>query len=99
MSMLSLITKNKYLIVIAVFTLWIVFLDPNNVFEISKRKRMLDSIADKKEIYLQNIKRDSLILNELNSDDKKIEEFARKKFFYHKNDEVVFKIIYQNKKQ
>ena len=51
--------KNKYLIVIVLFSVWIVFLDEHNLIILNKRSNILQEKQDEKQLLIEEIKTDS----------------------------------------
>lgn len=89
------ISKRKYLVTILIFLTLIIFLDDDNIFSFVRKKRELNNIYRTENELLKKIKQDSIMLNQLQSNNKELENYAREHFFYHKSDEQVYKIIYK----
>ncbi len=85
--------RNKYLIAIMVFLVWLFVFDRNSLIERIKYTRALHNMEAEKEYYLQNIKEDSQRLQELKTDRENLEKFAREQFFMKKDEEDVFVIV------
>jgi len=82
--------KNKYLIVIVLFSVWIVFLDEHNLIILNKRSNILQEKQDEKQLLTEKIKTDSNTLHSLNNDPEAIEKFARENFLMKKENEDIF---------
>ncbi|MBT7481780.1 MAG: hypothetical protein HN677_05230 [Flavobacteriales bacterium] len=82
--------KNKYLIVIVLFSVWIVFLDEHNLIILNKRSNILQEKQDEKQLLTEEIKTDSNTLHSLNNDPEAIEKFARENFLMKKENEDIF---------
>ena len=82
--------KNKYLIVIVLFSVWIVFLDEHNLIILNKRSNILQEKQDEKQLLIEEIKTDSNTLHSLNNDPEAIEKFARENFLMKKENEDIF---------
>ena len=82
--------KNKYLIVIVLFSVWIVFLDEHNLIILNKRSNILQEKQDEKQLLIEKIKTDSNTLHSLNNDPEAIEKFARENFLMKKENEDIF---------
>ena len=82
--------QNKYLILLLLFILWIIFLDDYNLIHQNKIKNNVDELKERKEFYISEIKRDSAELSKLKSDSNEQERFAREKFLMKKDNEDVF---------
>ena len=85
--------KNKYIITILIFLLWLLLLDPNNIIsrvrEISTRNRL----QREKEYYLNRIEEDRRKLEELRTSNENLEKFAREQYHMKKADEDLFIIV------
>ena len=57
--------KNKYVITIILFLLWIIFFDANNLISRVREKMELNKLKAEKEYYLEKIESDSSRLMEL----------------------------------
>ena len=82
--------KNKYLITIAVFVLWIIFIDDYNLLKQNRIQKKITDLTHQKKFYISEIKKDSIELLELKTNPKRQEEVAREKFLMKKDDEDVF---------
>ena len=85
--------RNKYLLTIIIFLIWIVLLDSNNL--ISRRKEMKDlkKLRADKEYYVQRIEEDKRKLYELKTDDRNLEKFAREQYRMKKADEDLYIVL------
>tara|TARA_B100000965_G_C18920490_1_gene468593 strand:+ start:199 stop:510 length:312 start_codon:yes stop_codon:yes gene_type:complete len=82
--------KNKYLIAIVLFIVWITFFDNFNLIKQSKIKKNIEQLEENKKFYIQEITKDSTEYNDLLKDAEKREKFAREKFLMKKEDEDVY---------
>jgi len=82
--------RNKYLILLLFFILWIVFLDDYNLINQSKMKNKVDELKGQKEFYITEIKADSTELHQLKNNPAEQEKFAREKFLMKKDNEDIF---------
>jgi cell division protein FtsB len=85
--------KNKFVLATIIFTIWIGFLDENNLLERYQNHRQLKQLKADKEYYQQKIKEDSKRLNELKTDNENLEKFAREQYMMKKDNEDVFVIV------
>ncbi len=85
--------KNKYIIIIAVFLFWMMFFDQNNFLRIAENYRELRVMQQQKSMLMKKIVLDSLHTEELLTDDKNLEKFAREQYLMKKPNEDVFVII------
>ena len=82
--------RNKYLILLLLFILWIVFLDDYNLINQSKMNNKVDELKGQKEFYTNEIKADSTELHQLKNNPAEQEKFAREKFLMKKDNEDIF---------
>ena len=88
--------KNKYLIAIVLFVIWITFFDNFNLIKQSKIKKNIKQLEENKKFYIQEITKDSSEYYDLLNDAEKREKFAREKFLMKKEDEDVYIIRKKN---
>lgn len=83
------ILKNKYTIVIFLFSIWITFLDDNNLIVLYQRLNTLES----KQAEIDNLKADNKEMEErlerLSKDPEELERFARENFLMKKEGEDI----------
>ena len=88
--------KNKYVIIILFFIVWIIFFDNYNLIRQSKIKKEIKQLEENKSFYTNEIKKDSTEYHELLNSDEKKEKFAREKFLMRKENEDVYIIRKKN---
>ena len=88
--------KNKYLIAVVLFIVWITFFDNFNIIKQSKIKKNIKLLEENKKFYIQEITKDSAEYYDLLNDAEKREKFAREKFLMKKEDEDVYIIRRKN---
>ena len=88
--------KNKYLIAVVLFIVWITFFDNFNIIKQSKIKKNIKQLEENKKFYIQEISKDSGEYYDLLNDAEKREKFAREKFLMKKEDEDVYIIRRKN---
>ena len=88
--------KNKYLIAIVLFIVWITFFDNFNLIKQSKIKKNIKQLEENKKFYIKEITKDSSEYYNLLNDAEKREKFAREKFLMKKEDEDVYIIRRKN---
>jgi hypothetical protein len=84
---------NKYLIAFMVFSVWMLFIDDNNIFFLRKNVNKVKEYRVEKAHFLEKIRKDSLQLQEMKANAKNLEKFAREEFLMKKKDEDIFLII------
>ncbi|HOB27581.1 MAG TPA: septum formation initiator family protein [Bacteroidales bacterium] len=85
--------KYKYILVLIIFLVFIIFLDNNNLIKLRKYKKELNTAKEQNEYYKQKIKEDSLEIQKLKRDKEQLELYARKTFFFKKDNETIFLIV------
>lgn len=84
---------NKYLVAFMVFSVWMIFIDDNNIFFLRKNVNTLKEYRAEKVNFLEKIRTDSIQLQEMKANAKNLEKFAREEFLMKKKDEDIFLII------
>lgn len=90
------IFKNKYIITIVLFFIWILFVDDYNILKQYQLQKDVDKLEDQKSYYIKEIRNDSIEKYNLQNTKEAQEKFAREKFLMKKDNEDVF--IIRNKK-
>ncbi len=83
-------TKYKYWALTTVIFTWMLIFDGNNILELTKIRRDINALNEKKEFYIleiENLKKEE---KELFSNNRNLEKFAREKYFMKKNNEDIF---------
>jgi cell division protein FtsB len=82
--------RNFYFITGAIFILWMIFLDSNDLMSRYKLGSKVRSLENEKEYYEEKIKEVEKDRNELFGDKESIEKFAREKYLMKKETEDIF---------
>lgn len=85
--------KNKFVLAAIVFTIWICFLDENNLLERLQSMKELRQLKADKAYYQKKIEEDTKRLNELKTDNDNLEKFAREQYLMKKDNEDLFIIV------
>jgi cell division protein DivIC len=85
--------RNRYLLTIIIFVIWVVLLDSNNLISQRKEMKNLKKLKAEKEYYVQRIEEDKRKLHELKTDDQNLEKFAREQYRMKKPDEDLYIIL------
>ena len=85
--------KNKYTITIVTFMVWLSFFDQNNMMIQVQNKMELWELEEDKKYYLLEIEKTKSDLEELTSDMKSLERFAREKYLMKRDNEEVFVFV------
>ena len=84
---------NKYLIAFVAFSVWMLFIDDNNIFFLRKNVNKLKSYRVEKAYFQEKIRNDSIHLQGMKDNAKNFEKFAREEFLMKKKEEDIFLII------
>jgi cell division protein DivIC len=87
---------NKYLLAFAVFVVWIIFFDANNLMQHKQNLKELALLEEQVDFYKNKIKADKQKLFELQTNDANLEKFAREQFLMKKADEDIYVILEEN---
>lgn len=84
--------RNIYVLTLAGYLIWMLFLDANNIPNQLKARVKLSRLQDEKEYYQQKIEEVKQDREELLSDQELLEKFAREKYLMRKPNEDVYVI-------
>ena len=85
--------RNKYLLTIIIFFVWLLLFDSNNLIARYKEIRELHKLRTDKEYYTKKIEVDRQKLHELKTDNNNLEKFAREQYHMKKPDEDLYIIL------
>lgn len=85
--------KNKYLLTIVIFIIWILLFDSNNLIARYKEIKELHKLRADREYYITRIGEDKSKLHELKTDNQNLEKFAREQYRMKKPDEDLYIIL------
>jgi cell division protein DivIC len=85
--------KNKYILTISVFTIWMLFFDQYNAVDRLKMSGEIRQLEADRRYYLEEIEKDSARFHELTTDKDNLEKYAREQFLMKKKNEDVFVVI------
>lgn len=85
--------RNKYILTILLFLIWLLLLDSNNLISRFREMKELNRLRREREYYLDKIEVDRKKLNELKTDDDNLEKFAREQYHMKKPDEDLYIIL------
>lgn len=86
--------RNKYILTLVVFGVYMLFLDDADVFSIIRQRIKLSQLQTEKEEVFQKYQKTKSTLDQLNSLDA-IERFAREEKLFKRDDEDIFVIVYE----
>lgn len=85
--------RNKYLLTLTVFAVWMLFFDKNDVFTQMERRSELAEIEDNKAYFSQKIEESKKFSRDIQSDAAAIEKFAREKYHMKRENEDLYIIV------
>ncbi|SDM49077.1 Septum formation initiator [Daejeonella rubra] len=91
--------RNKYLIAGVAFLTWMLFFDRNDLMSQYEYRTQLNKLEAEKEFYTFESAKAVKDLNELTTNQSKLEKFAREKYLMKKENEDVFVIIQEEAKK
>lgn len=93
------IISSKYFLVSAFFVVWMLFFDRNDMISQYEYRKLLNKLEEEKEFYTNETQRVKDDLQELSSDKEALEKFAREKYLMKKENEDVYVIVKEQKKE
>ncbi len=87
------IFRNKYVLTIVIFIVWVTLLDSNNLIDRYKDMRELHKLKIDREYYIKRIGDDKQKLRELKTNNHNLEKFAREQYRMKKPDEDLYIIL------
>jgi len=85
--------KNKFLVTLVLFFIWVLIFDQNNLFERFRLIREVNQLKDDRDYYFDRIVIDSARLIELKTSPDNLEKFAREQYLMKKKNEEIFVIV------
>lgn len=85
--------RNKYILTIVIFIVWVTLLDSNNLISRYKDLVELRKLKIDKEYYTQRIQEDKQKLHELKTDNQNLEKFAREQYHMKRPDEDLYILL------
>jgi cell division protein FtsB len=87
------VLRNKYILTVIIFLIWIIFLDSDNIISRINDIRNINRLKKDREYYSKRIEADRLKLNELKTDSKNLEKFAREQYHMKRPDEDLYIVL------
>ncbi|MBA2746098.1 MAG: septum formation initiator family protein [Flavisolibacter sp.] len=88
--------RNKYLVTLAAFVLWMFFFDAKDVLTQRERTVELQKLQESKAYFTEEITKENKALQELKTNPAAIEKFAREQYLMKKDNEDLFIIRRDN---
>ncbi|MEJ2585329.1 MAG: septum formation initiator family protein [Robiginitalea sp.] len=89
------IIGNIYVLVLTIFTVWMIFFDTNSLLIHLELRREIDKLKKQQEFLQHEIARDKEIIEKL-SDPKELEKFAREEYYLKRKGEEIYLIEYED---
>lgn len=86
------IFRNKYIISLAAFVVFMVFIDHNDIFLQLQRREQLNDLLASKAYYEKQIEQTKKNLNDLQNNSAALEKYAREKYYLKRDNEDLFVI-------
>jgi len=90
--------RNKYFLATVAFAFWMLFFDKNDMMSQYEYRNQANKLQEEKEYFEKETAQVKKDLNELNTNLNTAEKFAREKYFMKKDNEDIFVIIHEDKK-
>jgi cell division protein FtsB len=85
--------KNKYVLAILIFIVWISFIDENRLIDRFDAIKEVNNLKEQNNYYKEQIAKNNTKLNELQTNKENLERFAREQYLMKKPNEDVFVIV------
>ena len=85
--------RNFYIVTTAIFLVWMLALDSNNLIARFQLTSKLSSLESEREYYLEKIQDVQKDREELFGDRESVEKFAREKYLMKKDSEDIFVVV------
>jgi len=87
------VVKNKYLLTLVGLAVWLVFFDRNDIFTQYALRQDVRKLEKERDYYLAEITSNKKNIEELQTNQKSLETFARETYLMKKDNEEVFVIV------
>lgn len=85
--------RNRYLLTIIIFLIWVILIDSNNLITRFKDISELSKLKKDREYYIEKIESDKQKLKELRTDNDNLEKFAREQYKMKRPDEDLYIVL------
>ena len=92
------ILTNRYVLILLIFVVWMVFFDENSLLNHMEFNKEIDKLNREKEYYEEHIKADKELIEKLD-DKEELEKFAREEYKMKKADEEIYLIEFDTLKK
>jgi len=87
------VVKNKFLLTLVGLAIWLTFFDRNDIFTQYSLRQDVKKLEKERNYYLAEINSNKKNIEELQTNQKSLEQFARETYLMKKDDEEVFVIV------
>ena len=89
------IASNKYLLIVILFIVWMVFFDTNSFLIHQELNEDIKKLENNKKVYQDEIENDKFFIEKM-KDSNEIEKFAREKYYLKKENEDIYLIEHED---
>ena len=91
------IFKNKYFLTITALTVWVVFFDKNDLKTQIELRKEVKQLTEERNYFAKEIQGITSDINELYTNPKRLERFAREKYLMKRDNEDIFVLVEKSK--
>ena len=84
---------NRYVLTSIIFIVWIFGFGPNNIMVQHRLEKKFEEVESEKKFYLEEIKKDQKMSQDLMTNMDNLERFAREKYWMKRDNEDVYLVI------
>jgi len=89
------ILGNKYMLILVLFLVWMVFFDTNSYFIHKELNDDVNALEESKEFYKEEIENDKAFIEKMKDSDE-VEKYAREKYYLKKENEDIYIIEHED---
>jgi len=82
--------SNKFFLATVIFIVWVSIFDQNSLIDRYRLSARINQLEKQKQHYIEEIEQNNRKMDELQSNTKNLEKFAREEYLMKKDDEVIF---------
>jgi cell division protein DivIC len=87
--------SNKYVIILIIFTVWMIFFDANSLLTQRKLQKEIETLKRQKQYLIQELAKDKELLRKLKNE-VQLERFARETYYMKKANEDIYLIEFED---
>lgn len=87
---------NKYMFTFLGFMVWLTFFDKHDFILQHSYRNKLNELKHERDYFIEQIEKNKAEMNELFTDNKNLEKFAREKYYMKRDNEDVFVFVDEN---